>query len=512
MQDSLGLLAITLVIVLLFSILIGIIILNHENFTQLYNIQSNINGEILSKAKVGYYWIVEELKNKTISFIPHVYILDTEGVYNIQSVVETTFNGEIYTFPVKDLLIFTNGSLNRNGVILSPGNVIIIRPNITSGQLSFVTNTGNAFSLALLPPSDRTLLPNKSSQNYTVISLGNENILSIRTTNNHLIGPQNITSVELIFNSTPPLYNYTLQPMVNSPSKVQANYYQVRIAYFENVTFIKALDLKDNNSYIIYPGYGYWSGKVYAIGNHYNKTVGSFNISYNTSYIYYKYGSINFAQDYIITFHVTSLSGYVPLCMIVYTYNLTNSNSGFYTVGSYSQLWIKPLDNNSPVYITYSGYSYSYYEYYNFTFNYLNSNNINPIRVGGSSIYLGYLPINITVYIMGNSLNKDISSFQILYNNSQQLMNLPIIMNITYNITSYSPPFLLNFSLTNVSLTVMLNGTQDLPNYTFYTYKLNISIPINESILNINGYAQPIVIPYFIIIVNGKIVGENLPP
>ncbi|QGA53217.1 hypothetical protein GFS03_00680 [Sulfolobus sp. E5-1-F] len=512
MQDSLGLLAITLAIILLFSILTGIIILNHEDIMEFYNTQDAINAEKLSKAKVGYYWVVEELKNKTISFIPHVYILDTEGIYNIQSILETTFSGETYTFPVKNLMIFTNGSLIKDGIILSPGDAIIIRPNITSGQISFISNTGNSFSLALLPPSSDTLLQNESNQNYTVISLGNESILSIKTILDRLLGPQNITSGELVFNSTPPLYNYTYNP--SSTEFPSAEHYQVNITYFENVTPVKVFNLKDNTTYIVYLGYAWWSGKVYAFkdGNDGN-CVGNFNISYNTSYVYYKYGPVNFIDNYKINFHTLSY-GYVPLYMIVYTYNVTNSNLGSYSkIGNYSQLWVRPIGNNSQVYITYSGSSYIHYYYYNFSIRYVDNNSVNSIIVGGSTIYLGYFPINITIDVVDNAgIYNEISSFQILYKNVPQITNLPIIMNLTYNITSYSPPFILNISLTNASLTIMFNGTANLPNYTFYSYKLPIIIPTNESILNINGYTLPIFVPYFIIIVNGKIIGENLPP
>jgi hypothetical protein len=506
MQDSLGLLAITLAVILLFSILAGVIILNHDDITQFYNVQGNINTEKLSKAKVGYYWVVEELKNITISFIPHVYILDTEGIYNIQSILETTFNGQTYTFPVKNLMIFTNGSLTRYGVVLSPGDAIVIRPNITSGQISFVSNTGNSFSLALFPPSVKTLLPNEYNQNYTVVTIGNESVLSIKTINEKLIGPKNITSDELIFDSTPPLYNETFPP-VESP--IPYDSYKVDITYFENVTPVKVIDAKNNETYLIYLGYGYWIGEVYGNIDEDSVRIGSFNISYNTTYFYYTYGPVNFLSNYKINIHEVS-NGYVPLCMILYTYNVTNQSSGYIRIGYYSQLWIKPKAN---VNIAYTGTSNIYYYYYDFMINYANNNSLNSILIGGSTTYLGYLPINITINAMDNhNLNNTISSFRIAYNNSQQLTSLPIIMNVTYNVISYYPPFVLNFSLTNVSLSIMFNGTANLPNYTFYSYNLPIVIPTNESILNINGYTSPMIIPFFIIIVNEKIVGENLPP
>ncbi|MEM0165308.1 MAG: hypothetical protein QXW30_06145, partial [Saccharolobus sp.] len=217
MQDSLGLLAITLVIIIAFSILLGILLFTNQVNQQYYfNAQNAINNEIIPKAKVGYYWIVEELKNNTISFIPHVYILDEKGVYDIKYVLETTVNGKSYLFKINKLKIIftnTNGSFTNDGIVLSPGEGIEIRPNITSGIISFITTTGNSFSLFLFPPSSKTLLPNESGENYTVIQIGNESILSVNTIS-HLLGPSNITSVELIYNSSSklPLYNFTVPP------------------------------------------------------------------------------------------------------------------------------------------------------------------------------------------------------------------------------------------------------------------------------------------------------------
>ncbi|MEM3515315.1 MAG: hypothetical protein QW281_01455 [Saccharolobus sp.] len=60
----------------------------------------------------------------------------------------------------------------------------------------------------------------------------------------------------------------------------------------------------------------------------------------------------------------------------------------------------------------------------------------------------------------------------------------------------------------------MFNGTSNLPNYTYYIYKLSssfIPLPINMSILNVNGNGSPEIVVYFVIYVNGKIIGENLP-
>ncbi|MEM3351150.1 MAG: hypothetical protein QXZ23_12915, partial [Saccharolobus sp.] len=131
------------------------------------------------------------------------------------------------------------------------------------------------------------------------------------------------------------------------------------------------------------------------------------------------------------------------------------------------------------------------------------------VKIGGSTIYLGDFSLNIKVSIC----NYNIAEFNITYNNSQILTKLPIILNITYNL-SYSPPFLLNFSFTNQSLPIMFNGTSNLPNYTYYIYKLSssfIPLPINMSILNVNGNGSPEIVVYFVINVNGKSIGENLP-
>ncbi|WP_338604400.1 hypothetical protein V6M85_06355 [Sulfolobus tengchongensis] len=521
MQDSLGLLAITLVIIVLFSILVGVVILDHENEVQSYNIQNKVDSEIINRAKVGYYWVVEELKNETISFIPHVYLSDTEGVYGIEYVIETTFTGNTFTFPINKLIIFTNGSLTRNGIVLSPGETILIRPNITSGQISFVSTTGNAFSLALLPPSSKTLATNESNENYTTVNIGNESILSLKTSSNHSLGPKNITSVELIYNTTPPLYNISISPSLNQPNLILNGItilcYKVKISYFENVTFIKAVNSKNNKSYLIYPGYGWWNGTVYMIYKNNNgvlasTSVGYFSIYYNTSYNFFKYGPVNFANGYDITPYVKE-SGYVPLYMILYTYNVTNSsNNEFYKIGKYSQLWVMAKGNNSPVYISYEGYNYSYYYYYKMLTNY-EQTQLNPIKVGGSTVYLGYFPLNITVSLVNtnNLMQYNISSFQIAYENMPFLSALPIILNITYNVTSYSPPFLLNFSLTNTSLTIMFNGTPNLPNFSRYIFSLPTMIPINESMLNVDADEFPLVLPFFVIVVNGNTLGENLP-
>jgi len=510
MQDSIGLLALTLLVIIMFSIMVSIIIIIHQNEIQYYNIQNLDNTQAIGKAKVGYYWVVEELKNDTISFIPHVYLLDEEGVYDVKSILETTFNGNTYIFPINTLKIYTNGSLTRDGIILSPGDAIIIRPNITSGQISFITTTGNSYSLVLLPPSTKTLASGEFSSNYTVFRIGNDSILSLNSASNKLLGPKNITSVELIFNSTPPLYNYTVQPSVSKLPLVVPNYYSVHINYFENVTFIKVRDLRNNKTYLVYAGNGSWTGEVYLYYFNNSKLtsiiVGNFTITYNTTYDYYSYGPVNFVKGYIINFDSKEY-GYVPLYMILYTYNVSNSSSnGYYTIGEYSQLWVKPEVSNVSVSIYYSGYNYSYFYFYTYLVNY--TSNLDSTRVGGSIIYLGSLSANISVNLNGA---EKIATFDILYNNSQILYELPIIMNITYNVSSYSPPFLLNLSLTNQSLPIMFNGTPNLPNYTFYVYKLPITIPTNDSIINVDSNELPYIVVYFIIEVNGKIVGENMP-
>ncbi|MEM4086377.1 MAG: hypothetical protein QXR34_08470 [Saccharolobus sp.] len=512
MQDSLGLLAITLVIIIAFSILLGILIFTNQVNQQYYfNAQNAINNEIIPKAKVGYYWIVEELKNNTISFIPHVYILDEKGVYNIKYVLETTVNGKSYLFKVNKLkIIFTNGSFTNDGIVLSPGEGIEIRPNITSGRISFITTTGNSFSLFLFPPSSKTLSPNESGENYTVIQIGNESILSVNTIS-HLLGPSNITSVELIYNSSSklPLYNFTVSPHLTPSSNRETFYYSVKISYKENVTFIEIKDLKNNKTYIAYPGSGIWNGTVYAFYNNKLTPVGNFIISYNTTFEYYKYGPVNYPESYVINFSEKE-NGYVPLDMILYIYNVSNeSSSGYIIIGKYSQLWVKPQGNTSPVKISYSGDDYSYFYYYNYSISF-QEYNLTSAKIGGSTIYLGDFSLNIKVSIC----NYNIAEFNITYNNSQILTKLPIILNITYNL-SYSPPFLLNFSFTNQSLPIMFNGTSNLPNYTYYIYKLSSSsfilLPINMSILNVNGNGSPEIVVYFVIYVNGKIIGENLP-
>lgn len=62
MQDSIGLLALTLLVIVMFSIMVSIIIIIHQNEMQYYSIQNLDNTQAIGKAKVGYYWVVEELK------------------------------------------------------------------------------------------------------------------------------------------------------------------------------------------------------------------------------------------------------------------------------------------------------------------------------------------------------------------------------------------------------------------------------------------------------------------
>ncbi len=514
MQDSLGLIALAIVIIILFSVITGVIIFNAQNEREYLSSQDRENSQILSKAKVGYYWVVEELKNNTISFIPHVYLIDTEGVYTIKNVFEYSFNGLYCIFPVRSLMIFTNGSITKQGVVLSPGQAIIIRPNITTGQIVFVTDSGSTFSLVLFPPSTRTLQAGETNQNYTVFQIGNDSVLAIKSGSSKLLGPENITSVELIYNKTPPLYNRTILPTGTTPQKIVVNCYTVDISYFENVTVIKAVDIRDNKVYLIYAGQACWNGIVYA---HYyqngkleSKQVGRFQIYYNTTYNYYSYGPVNYPNGYMININVSE-SGYVPLNMTVYTYNVTNQ-SGYYIIGNYSELWIKPTISN--VIIHSSGYSHLYYYYYIYSINY-NYSGDNFIRVGGSNVFLGWLDMNISVLLEGSSINQlNLSSFKISYNASEgKFTNLPIILNITYNVSSYSPPFLLNFSFTNQSLPVMFNGTENFLNNSFYIYiyRLPIVVPTNDSILNINYGMYPYIVVFFEIEVNGKVIGENLP-
>ncbi|TRN04667.1 hypothetical protein DJ527_00135 [Sulfolobus sp. F1] len=513
MQDTLGLIALAIVVIILFSVVTGVIIFNAQNEREYLSSQNVENNQILSKAKVGYYWVVEELKNNTISFIPHVYLLDMEGVYTITNVFEYSFNGLYRMFPVKSLVIFTNGSITKQGVVLSPGQAIVIRPNITTGQIIFVTESGSTFSLVLFPPSTKTLQAGETSQNYTVFQIGNDSILTIKSSSSNLLGPKNVTSVELIYNKTPPLFNSTIPPTGTPPTRIVVNYYTVNVKYFENVTVIKAVDIRDNKVYLIYAGQASWNGTVYA--NYYqnglleSQPVGSFHIYYNTTYNYYSYGPVNYPDGYVININVSE-SGYVPLSMTVYTYNVTNQ-SGYYIVGNYSELWVKPTINNVEK-IHSIGNSYLYYYYYVYSINY-NYSSDNFMRVGGSKIFLGWLDMNVSVFLKGSSINQlNLSSFNIEYNASEgEFTNLPIILNITYNVSSYSPPFLLNFSFTNQSLPVMFNATENFLNNSFYIYGLPIVVPTNDSVLNVNYGGYPYIVVFFIIELNGKVIGENFP-
>ncbi|TRM84721.1 hypothetical protein DJ521_08135 [Sulfolobus sp. E3] len=135
------------------------------------------------------------------------------------------------------------------------------------------------------------------------------------------------------------------------------------------------------------------------------------------------------------------------------------------------------------------------------------------MRVGGSKIFLGWLDMNVSVLLKGSSINQlNLSSFNIEYNASEgEFTNLPIILNITYNVSSYSPPFLLNFSFTNQSLPVMFNATENFLNNSFYIYGLPIVVPTNDSVLNVNYGGYPYIVVFFIIELNGKVIGENFP-